>query len=820
MSAKPPIPSTPLYNPGPGIDFEFLRSRVDDETISLFVSLSQRNAELEAICKEYNEIAAHGAEIIFKINEQGCFINTSQEFERLLGYSIQDVLGKHFSEIVYAEDLDSCSEAFYTLLKFGKIPDNLVFRMQHKQGQHVWVDCSAVCQFDDKGKPLYIIGFGHDITRLKNAEKALRISEERYRSLFESLGEGIVLFDQRERIIAINKSAENIFAMPIELTTEFSSFDPKYKYFHEDESEFPPETHPRTLTLKTGKSYKNVVLGISVADRPIKWLSINTKPIYYFDNGGKPDAVVASFVDITEEIRRSRLIELEKEVLEINAQPAVSLKAIVDYFLKGLEKTFPGMICSVVMLQDNERISHLSSPSLPESYTGALNNSPFEDNLGSCGTAMYRKQNVFSEDIENDPRWAGIRQLAAQHQLKACWSFPILNAKNEALASIGAYYKEVKSPSENEIAVFERVKNLLRIIIENKNAEAEIRLSNERYMLATKATNDAVWDWDLVKDNLFWGEGFRVHFGFTPDNANGNLSFWSDCIHGEDRERVYSSLMAFVKNKKPGVWQEEYRFRNFKGDYALVFDRGFLVFNQEGEVTRMIGSLQDITEKRELEKKLLQEEFNKQKLIAQAVVDAQEKERADIGNELHDNVNQILSTARLYLELSKNEESEKLALINKSIENIASAINEIRKISSSLVPASIGDVGLVACIEDFVGDIRFTRALNVEFYYQGDIEGIIDDKRKLVTFRIIQEQVTNVLKHAEARNLIIELMVDNQGINLSISDDGKGFDKELVRNKKGMGLYNIHSRVELFNGKISMLTELGKGCKLNIYIPV
>ncbi|HRE50582.1 MAG TPA: PAS domain S-box protein [Flavitalea sp.] len=661
---------------------------------------------------------------------------------------------------------------------------------------------------------------GDDITRLQNVEKALRISEERYRSLFESLGEGIVLFDQQENIIAINKSAENIFSVPRDSDLKFSSFDPKYKYFHEDGSEFPPETHPRTLTLKTGNSYNNVVLGMTVGDRPIKWLRINTKPIYYFDTREKPDAVVASFVDITEEIRRSRLIALEKEVLEINAQPAVSLKTIVDYFLRGLEKIFPDMICSVIMLQDNERITHLSSPSMPESYTGALNNSPFQDNLGSCGTAMYRKQNVFTEDIESDPRWEGIRQLAAQHQLKACWSFPILTAKNEALASIGVYHKAVKSPSEIEIAVFEKVKNLLRIIIENKKAESEVRLSNERYMLATKATNDAVWDWDIKKNKLFLGEGFRLHFGYNPDETSRSFAFWVGRVHEADRERVSSSLRAFVDTKSQGLWQEEYRLRNAKGSDVLVFNRGFLVFNQVGEVIRMIGSLQDITEKRGLEKKLLQEEFDRQKLVAQAVVDAQEKERADIGHELHDNVNQILSTARLYLELAKNENPERMALINKSIENIASAINEIRNISRSLVPASIGDIGLVACIEDFVGDIRFTRALNVEFYYEGDIEGIVDSKRKLVTFRIIQEQVTNVLKHAEAKNLVIELMVDSQGIELSISDDGKGFDKESVSNKKGMGLYNIHSRVELFNGKINMLTEPGKGCKLNIYIPV
>ena len=84
----------------------------------------------------------------------------------------------------------------------------------------------------------------------------------------------------------------------------------------------------------------------------------------------------------------------------------------------------------------------------------------------------------------------------------------------------------------------------------------------------------------------------------------------------------------------------------------------------------MVGSMQDITEKKSLEKKLLQQELNKQKLIVQAVVDAQENERAEIGKELHDNVNQILSTTKLYLELARSDESERLGLINRSVKNI------------------------------------------------------------------------------------------------------------------------------------------------------
>jgi signal transduction histidine kinase len=236
----------------------------------------------------------------------------------------------------------------------------------------------------------------------------------------------------------------------------------------------------------------------------------------------------------------------------------------------------------------------------------------------------------------------------------------------------------------------------------------------------------------------------------------------------------------------------------------------------------MVGSMQDITDKKELEKKLLKQEVDKQKVIAQAVVNAQEKERAEIGKELHDNVNQILSTAKLYLELAQTDDDSRLELINRSTNNISLAINEIRTISRSLVPPSIGDLGLIESVQDLVENIKATKRLHVEFYYSGTIDNILDEKRKLMLFRIIQEQVNNVLKHASAKNLVIELIADSEGhaVDLTISDDGKGFELDKVRSKKGVGLSNIASRAQLFNGSVHIVTALGEGCKLKINVPI
>lgn len=231
----------------------------------------------------------------------------------------------------------------------------------------------------------------------------------------------------------------------------------------------------------------------------------------------------------------------------------------------------------------------------------------------------------------------------------------------------------------------------------------------------------------------------------------------------------------------------------------------------------------DVTTRKRQEillEKLRKQEIDKHKMVARAVVEAQEKERAEIGKELHDNVNQILSTAKLFLEVAKNDTKERLSLIKRSSQSIHDAINAIRSISKSLVPPSISDLGLIESINDLVQNITISKALKVDFFIQGEIESTINGEQKLTLFRIIQEQVNNVLKHAQATLVSISLVVSENIVELEITDDGKGFDMEKMHMKKGVGLSNIISRAELFHGKVDIYTAPGEGCKLKVEIPI
>ena len=899
--------------------------------------LSEEKISYQAMVMQEVTEAIISTDLDFKV------ITWNKGAELIHGVKAEDIIGHPLrSQVNYFYINETREQALLHLYSYDYWSGEVYF--DRKDGRRIFLHCALSFITNNKGVRVGYVGVHRDITDRRKSEEALRISEERHRSVVHALGEGILLLDSTGRIITTNRSAEIILGLSAEQLKGNSSIDSTWSAIHEDGSPFPTEQHPSLITLQTGQSLQNIIMGIDKPDGSLTWISINTEPLYYSDQRVTPDAVVASFVDITQkkmaemELQRNErqlreysdrinnildsitdgfiavdnemkvflwnrvfenntgirsidamgkklmqvfpdleesvyhqfeaalrenmtvvqdyyiakqnmwfettsfpslqglfiyfrditkrkrqesLLALEKEVLELNARPQASLKSTTDFLLEGIEKMFSGMLCSVICVQEDDKtIETLSAPSIPSAYSKAIEGLKIGPNAGSCGTSMYLKKNVIVEDLATDECWEGYRNIALQYQFRACWSFPILSSQNKVLASFVIHHTQVKSPSSEELLVIERTVNILRVIIENKQSEEKIKISNERYLLATMATNDAIWDWDVATNNMYWGEGFHGLFGYKAGYFDNELGVWEASIHPQDKERVVQSIQQFVESNSQQVWQDEYRFRKADGKYVLVADRGFLIYNQQGKVNRMVGSMQDVTEKREMEKKLLNQELNKQKIIAQAVVDAQEKERSLIGKELHDNINQILSTAKLYLEVARTDEKERDSLIDMSTNSISSAINEIRTLSRSLVPSSIGDLGLVESLQDLVESIKLTRKLHVEFFHYNDIDMLISEQQKLMLFRITQEQVNNVMKHSNAQNLVIELLSEDDTINMSISDDGQGFDLDQVKHKKGVGLSNITSRAELFNGKVKIDTAPGKGCTLNIYIPI
>ena len=354
-------------------------------------------------------------------------------------------------------------------------------------------------------------------------------------------------------------------------------------------------------------------------------------------------------------------------------------------------------------------------------------------------------------------------------------------------------------------------------ITETVEREQALQRMNECFDCMVKATHELLWEWDIPKQHVYRAkDAVKKVYGIANEEDINTLEGWMQRIHPDDEHLVRKTLSEMLVGSHHQTFEVEYRFRRDDGEYSFIYDRCILLLDDKGSPARLIGAAQDISERKRLEKELIETELEYQRLLHQATVESQEKERAEIGKELHDNVNQVLTTTKLYLDLAMTEPAMKEELLVKSLANINAIIKEIRHLSRSLMEPSIGDLGLIDSINDLVENIHLTQKLQIYFRASPAVESLLNAHQKLAVYRIIQESLNNVLRHSEASTAVIEMTVRSQKIKLLIKDDGIG----IINLKKGAGLKNIQNRIYLIHGTLQVQSKAGEGCTLELQFPI
>lgn len=167
-------------------------------------------------------------------------------------------------------------------------------------------------------------------------------------------------------------------------------------------------------------------------------------------------------------------------------------------------------------------------------------------------------------------------------------------------APIDRWFEISAYPSDKGLSIF------FKDVTDRKTVEERIRESNERFQIVTEATNDAIWDFDVVRNELFWGRGFLTQFGHDPDVDKPTFDRLISLIHPEDRERIVIAVDRYFHDSGLRNWFEEYRFLKGDGTYATVIDRAVFIRSEQGKVVRVVGAMTDITYRREYEESLKQ----------------------------------------------------------------------------------------------------------------------------------------------------------------------------------------------------------------------
>ncbi|MCE9556950.1 MAG: PAS domain S-box protein [Planctomycetes bacterium] len=349
-----------------------------------------------------------------------------------------------------------------------------------------------------------------------------------------------------------------------------------------------------------------------------------------------------------------------------------------------------------------------------------------------------------------------------------------------------------------------------------KLAQHALADSEERFRQLAESINEVFWLGGVGEQqgvNLYVSPAYATIFGRALDSLRQNPASWFEAVHPDDRERV---RLALAKEES-GLYDAEFRIIRPDGEVRWIHDRAFPVRDATGQICRIAGIAEDITQRKKFEQQLASDE-----LLLRRLLDLQEKERQLTASEIHDGFVQYVVGAHMRLEasldrLSASEQHARQWLEAASV-LMQQAIREARRMIVDLRPMILDERGIVSAIEHLVSDGRFCENLEVDFIH--DLPAMrLDPMLEGTLFRIVQEALNNVRAHSGSPCAAVRLQQLDGNLHLEIQDWGIGFDPQAVSPHR-FGIQGIQQRARLFGGIANIVTRHGQGTVVEVRLPV
>lgn len=358
-------------------------------------------------------------------------------------------------------------------------------------------------------------------------------------------------------------------------------------------------------------------------------------------------------------------------------------------------------------------------------------------------------------------------------------------------------------------------------ITERKAAEEKIIHANERFELIARTTNEALWEMDILTGYTWSNETHQLLYGLSLQDEAPMLQKWEDSIHPDERVDVLKSFYD-VFNSNENIWISEYRMINYKGEVIAIYDRTYIVRNSEGKPIRMMGSMMDITERKKAENEL-NHSFEAIRKLTSHLQQVREEERKHIARNIHDELGQLLTVLKMDVSwLNKKIKVLNEPAISQKTEEVLALLNNtvqsVRRIAADLRPGLLDDLGLTAAIEWHLSEFGNRTGIQTDFFTD---KGYVDLPAEQATslFRIYQESMTNITRHADATQVKVELRMENDGIIMRITDNGKGFDLATLSKPKTLGLLGMKERAEMMDGRFRISKQPEGGMQVEVQLP-
>lgn len=365
-----------------------------------------------------------------------------------------------------------------------------------------------------------------------------------------------------------------------------------------------------------------------------------------------------------------------------------------------------------------------------------------------------------------------------------------------------------------------------RDVTERKHAIQKLEDHKIQLSKAQKIAKVGSWEWYPETGEVNWSDEMARIYGFDPDEFDRDYQTFSDHQHPEDRQRMEKKIKQTLEEK--GSFVVEHRIIRPDGEQRILQGRGEVVTDENGEVVKMIGTGQDITEQKETEQKL--RDYSEQlRNLSEKIERAREDERIRIARQVHDELGQMLTVLKMDVsmmrgELQKHVSKDILDYFNsqaaKVLDRINVIIKSVQRITTELRPEVLDDLGLKEAIDWQAGEFEKTFDIKTDYTSYVDDTDFLNDEKSTTLFRIFQETLTNVARHAEASQVDIVLKKENEILYLIISDDGVGITEDQKTASSSLGIIGMRERTQYLGGDMKIEGEQGEGTTVILQLPV
>ena len=350
-----------------------------------------------------------------------------------------------------------------------------------------------------------------------------------------------------------------------------------------------------------------------------------------------------------------------------------------------------------------------------------------------------------------------------------------------------------------------------------KQACEALRTGEARLSHAHRMAQLGQWEWDMMTNGLQCSDEFFRIFGIRRAQFHGRMDDLIDRVHPDDRAAVLAEIGTAAAQLR--TYSIDHRILLPDGSIRVVHEQGEPVGMSAGQPQRMIGTVQDITERKSIEQALIDSQQKLRDLAAHHEI-VREDERRRITREVHEELGQLLTALKMdvsLLQMNLGDRPEALVKLAEMRKLVEMTIAMVRNVVTELRPAAL-NLGLVPAIEWLME--QFSQRTGIACRFEKcRYHGGFDDATTTAVFRIVQECLANVACHAKATEAAITLEDEDDRLVLSISDDGHGFDPDAVSGKRTFGLLGMRERALMLGGEFRIESAPGQGTTLRIEIP-